>query len=416
MLNKVGFVPAATQIARGLVKSIGQVQSSTRAATVSHSCAPSFSSVSKESEGLARADRRRAAIVANADGQASCEAGAPRLWPASGRWIVNDDGVAAGPGDWLRERARVNAGPQPDAVSAQQADAKALATQGPAKQTLQKTVANTMLAGLVRPLNEAVAHRGSGVAAGLDLLDLQGGEAIAEVDPDHLQMGVRLARYGCSYDASVSNMEFHSAYRAELEHFRAGQPSGERAGIFSREHWSPEQLSCMAQDVALRLCINPGTELLPAPPTGGFKAILSLSNFQHMTLADIESVLMMGAQCLQARGGFIFEFEHRADIRKSAVAGVNGRGHTTVSFSDLARTTQDAGLELVCLHMRFRSLAEPGRTLIPTRVVRPDKGQAISVERADAAAITGFAEIGANKALLRHPVVIEASGMFVKKG
>lgn len=239
---------------------------------------------------------------------------------------------------------------------------------------------------------------------------------MAEQDPALPSLAVRLALDGARAFVTLRHPARLREVEGEIEQFRKGRTAGLRRMTLDFKPVSAESFYAdSARAVSRQLTALPGPGFSAFPQDVRFKALIARGSFDGQELPAIEAALHEAGRVLAPGGGLVFEFTHDAGRPMPAPAGARLRCGS-VGFHEIAQAVQRAGLGLRSLYVTFRLADDPAREIIPTRRVLPDAHGRIDLNRADAAALSGWNEIAQSDALHGRPVRINVSGVFVKQG
>lgn len=269
-----------------------------------------------------------------------------------------------------------------------------------------------MTMGLERSLDELLAQEAPGIAAGLRQLGIVPGDAVGEHDPKDPGLAVCLALDRVhTYLAQAYPSRYHEISR-ELGRYRDGTPTGMRQMGNDLHPLRPQQHYAQAASEAARhLRVVQGAGFDSLPKEVAYKALVSRGVFQYLDTQGIDRAVRSAGRLLQAGGGLVFDFAHAAGQPAPANAAVR---LNPIEFRQIEDAIEDAGLQLRCLYVTFRSADNPAQQVIPTRRVVTNRAGRIGLCRADAAAWSGWNEICRHSRLNGKPVLVDVSGLLVK--
>lgn len=334
-----------------------------------------------------------------------------RDWPAAGE--AADGAGGLGPSGKLAWQAALHARPSREEIHQAREIHARRTGQGihPGLSALTTRVGMAMA--LESSRDDLVAGEGPGVAAGLRDLAIGPGDAIAEQDPLLPSLGVRLALDGARAFITVSHPARLREVTDELERYRQGRPLGLRTvGLDFKPLLSQAHFVDRARAVSRQLLVLPGPGFGILPLHLRFKALVARSAFDYLDRPRIQTAVRDAGRCLQPGGGLVFEFAHAAGRAVPASAGV---ALGQISFREIEDALRQADLCLRSLYVTYHLAGDPDRPVIPTRRVRSDADGRIPLQKADAAAWSGWDEIARHADLQGRPVRIQASGLFVKQ-
>lgn len=330
----------------------------------------------------------------------------PRDWPTAGD-------VQRGTPEGIAAARAANRAPQDRAISREIRE-RAFRTGEAIEPGYAATVTGmNMVFGLSRPTERLLSEDGPGVADGLRALAIAPGDAVAELDPDSPGLVVRLTLEGARTFLALSHPARHREVSAQLERFAQGttDPVRELGPDFKPLH-PPQYYADGARKVAQALTLVRGPGFGALPQGIPFKALIARGAFEYLDAQALEAALEEAGRILQPGGGLVFEFAHAAGTPSHPQARTK-LNRTT--FRKLDEPARRAGLALQCINVRFRPASHPQQQLIAARRVQGDAQGHVDPTLADWAAYTGWNEIARLKDHEAQPVLIDVSGVFVKR-
>ena len=277
----------------------------------------------------------------------------------------------------------------------------------------QDVTALSMLFGLERSVDTLLEHDGAGVAAGLQALALQPGDAVAELNPTEPGLAVRLALDGAQTYLALTFPNRLREISGELARFAEGKTCGVRTLVPGVEPLPASHYREGARQVARRLVPVKAAGFDALPQDIPYKALIARGSLDLLDPAYAEGILRDAGRMLQPGGGLVFEFAHAAGTPADPKAKVKlGK----LEFRQLDEWARRSGLALRCMNVRFRLAESPQAHVIAPRRVAEASDGIIDLRRADAAAWTGWNEIARLKGHVAQPVLVDVSGVFVKTG
>lgn len=270
----------------------------------------------------------------------------------------------------------------------------------------------SMVFGLERSAGKLLENEGPGIAAGLRELDIQPGDAVAELNPTEPGLAVRLALDGARTYLALSFPNRHREISAELQRYADGKTYPLRTRVPDADPLPAAHYHEGARKVASQLTAVKATSFRALPQDIPYKALITRGALEILDREAIEATFRDAARLLQPGGGLVFEFAHAAGTPSHPKARVK---LNKIEFRQLDEAARRSGLALKCLNVRFRLAESPQVHVIPARRVPGDTEGVVDLRKADAAAWTGWNEIARLDGHPAQPVLVDVSGVFVKQ-